>query len=274
MMDTSSKATSKATSGSDSTITSTVDSPVTTAIAPSADGVPTPRLPVEQRRPNLWLLGIKYSILLMLAGTLGAGAMLLFATWRTGSNLWARLTAPQPEAAVDVRSVVVQQVRGASELTTAVFAMEAVVPASRDRTLAGYTIGTTTLLYIAYGEVRAGVDLGDLTADHIQIEGDRITVMLPPPEILDSKIDVARSTVYDYNRGFLGLGPDAAPELQQLAQTETLAKIVNTACREDVLQEANVRAETVITQLLTTAGYSNVEVRSQPPRPDACPTVP
>jgi len=207
---------------------------------------------------------VKYIFLLSAAGLFGVAMVLMIATWRTGSNIWTRLTAPQPEAEVETRSVLVQQIRGASELTTAVFAMESVVPTRRDRTVAGYTVGTTTLLYIAYGEVRAGVDLSDLRPSDIQIEGDRITVTLPAPEILDSKIDVTRSTVYDYDRGFLSLGPDAAPELQQLAQTETLNKIVETACQENLLQEASTRAELTVTQLLTTAGYDEVTVRSRP----------
>lgn len=224
----------------------------------------------EPRRSRPVLTALQYIALLSVAGLFGSLSFGLISTWRTGSSLMSRLTAPQPPAQVDVRTVLVQQVRGASELTTAVFAMESVVPASRDRTLAGYTVGTTTLLYMAYGEVRAGVDLSDMTPQNIQVDGDQITVTLPPPQILDSKIDVARSSVYDYDRGFLGLGPDVAPELQQLAQTETLAKIVEAACRENLLDEANVRAELVVTQLLSTAGYGNVTVESQSADPAAC----
>jgi hypothetical protein len=76
--------------------------------------------------------------------------------------------------------------------------------------------------------------------------------------------------VYDYDRGFLNLGPDAAPQLQTLAQQETLKKIVANACREDLLQEANDRAQLVVSQLLNTAGYQAVEVKTQPPAPETC----
>jgi hypothetical protein len=246
------------------------------AIAPPSDDTspshdappPAPERVPPRPRPILW--AFQYLVLLSLATLFGSLALGLFSTWRTGSNLLTRLTAPQPEAQVDVRSVVVQQVRGVSELTTAVFAMESVVPTRRDRTLAGYTVGSTTLLYIAYGEVRAGVDLSQIQPSNIQVVGDEITVTLPPPQILDSKIDVTRSSVYDYDRGFLGLGPDVAPELQQLAQTETLHKIVEAACQDNLLGEASLRAELAVTQLLTTAGYRSVTVESQPPAADAC----
>jgi hypothetical protein len=161
--------------------------------------------------------------------------------------------------------MVVQQVRGASELTTAVYTMESVVPTSRERTLGGYVIGKTTLLYIAHGEVRAGVDLATLRPEDVQIAGTTATLRLPPPKILDSKIDVNRSKVYDYDRGFMGLGPDVAPELQELAQRETLSKIVEAACTDGVLQAANDRAKLAVSQLLTTAGYTQFMVTTQPP---------
>ncbi|HAX88274.1 MAG TPA: DUF4230 domain-containing protein [Cyanobacteria bacterium UBA11370] len=193
---------------------------------------------------------------------------------RTGSRfveqLQAIFTNPQPEPEVDIRSIIVRQVRGASELTTAIFTMEAVVPTRQDRTLGGYPVATTTLLYIAYGEVRAGVDLEELTPNNVQVINDTIQLQLPPPRILDSKIDVNRSQVYDYNRGFLGLGPDTAPQLQMLAQQETLKKIVFTACNQGVLQEANDRAHLAVSQLLSTAGYKNFEVKTQPPVAGEC----
>ncbi|NER20908.1 MAG: DUF4230 domain-containing protein [Symploca sp. SIO1B1] len=175
-------------------------------------------------------------------------------------------TAPE----VDVRSLIVSQISGASELTTAVFTMEAVVPTRQDRLIAGYPVGSTQLLYIAYGEVRAGVDLGELKVEDVNIVNDTIELQLPPPKLLDSKIDVSRSQVYDYDRGFLGLGPDVAPQLQMLAQQETLKKIEATACREDLLQQANERAQLVVSQLLTTSGHKGIEVKTQPPATGVC----
>jgi hypothetical protein len=181
------------------------------------------------------------------------------------------LTPAPAEPQVDVRSVVVQQLRGASELTTAIFAMEAVVPTRSDRTLAGYVIGSTNLLYIAYGEVRAGVDLSKIAVADVEFEGDTaIQVTLPPPQILDSKLDFTKSNVYDYDRGLLGLGPDNAPDLQEQAQQAALSKIEAAACTEGLLAEANQRAELVVGQLLSSAGFQSVTVVTQPPAQSGC----
>jgi len=219
--------------------------------------------------------GLLRNLMLMSTGGVALIALLVgIGIVRSGVGFFNGLNAmfngasAKPE--VDVRSLVVRQVRGASELTTAVFTMEAVVPTRQDRTLGGYKVGTTTLLYIAYGEVRAGVDLKDLTADNVKIVNDTIQLQLPPPRILDSKIDVNRSSVYDYNRGFLGLGPDVAPQLQTLAQKETLKRIVTTACGQGILQQANDRAQLVVEKLLNTAGYKQLEVKTQSPPVGTC----
>jgi hypothetical protein len=207
-------------------------------------------------------------------GAIVLGLLIFAGMWQTGNQFFGKLSglfsAPQPEAKVDLRSMVVQQIRNASELTTAIFTMETVVPASRDRTVGGYVVGKTTLLYIAYGEVRAGVDLSDLKPEDVQVNGDTTILRLPPPRILDSKIDVSRSKVYDYDRGFLGLGPDAAPELQDLAQRQTLDKIVASACANGILQSASDRAKMTVNQLLLTAGYQKLVVENQPPLIDSC----
>lgn len=216
------------------------------------------------------------NLLLMVTGSLLLTGMLVTWGWWRGGNrfveqLRSLFTLTESKTEVDVESLVVQQVRGASELTTAIFAMQAVVPTKRDRTLGGYVVGSTTLLYLAYGEVRAGVDLSPLTRADIQIVDNVLRLRLPPPRILDSKIDVNRSRVYDYDRGFLSLGPDVAPALQEAAQRQTLQEIVAAACSQGVLQEANQRAQLAIAQLLATAGYQQVVVETQPPDPSACP---
>ena len=166
--------------------------------------------------------------------------------------------------------MVIQQVREASELTTAVFTMQAVVPTNQDTAIGGWVIGSTKLLYVAQGEVKAGVDLSKLSATNVKVVDDRVQILLPPPQILTSKIDVNRSKVYDYNRGFLGLGPDTAPQLQTLAQQKALQTIVTTACDDGLLQRANDRAKFVVTQLLATSGHKGAIVETQPPAAQAC----
>jgi hypothetical protein len=229
----------------------------------------------RQQRSVSWADAIKSVSFIATSGLSLATVLVLVGVMRSGTGFFATVfgavTAPQPVPKVDVRSAVVQQVRGVSELTTAVFAMETVVPTSRERTISGFVVGKTTLLYIGYGEVRAGLDLSTLTPDAVQMQGETLLLRLPPPRILDSKVDVNRSKVYDYDRGFMGMGPDVAPELQDLAQRKTLERLIQSACSQGLLQTANDRARLAISQLLTTSGYRQVTIETQPPAADACP---
>ncbi|MEO0984520.1 MAG: DUF4230 domain-containing protein [Cyanobacteria bacterium J06639_14] len=233
----------------------------------------------EQVAPPRRRLPLIFQILKFFGSSL-SGAMLLIGIvagiglWRSGTQfvdgIKMALTPSEPEEEIDVRTVVVQQIQGASELTTAVFTMEAVVPTKSTRTLANYEIGKTTLIYIAHGEVRAGVDLSAIGANDVQVSETTLRVVLPAATIIDSKIDVNASEVYDYNRGFLGLGPDRAPELQDRAQEAALVKVTKAACDEGILQQASDRAELVVGQLLQNTGFERVEVESLPLSNSVC----
>ena len=201
-----------------------------------------------------------------LAVTLAIAAVNLGqSSWQGLQNLgqWTRITTQAPDT--DIATVVVQQIRGVSELTTTIFAMETVVPTSQARQWGNVVLGRTKLLYIGYGEVRAGIDLSQITPDNVQQNGDRLVVTLPPPQILDQKIDVERSRIYDYDRGFLNLGPDTVPQLQTFAQQETLSKIVTAACDQGILSQANDRAEAVVQGLLSNTGFQQIEVKTTAP---------
>ena len=226
------------------------------------------------KNQSIWGLLFKSLGLVTSLGSFILGLVILLSIGASGDWLRKQITAwttqPQPAPQIDVRSVVVKQVQDASELTTAIFTMEAVVPTQQDATMGGVVIGSTKLLYIAYGEVRAGIDLSKIGLTDVQAVGDALTVRLPMPKLLDSKIDVGRSSVYDYNRGALGLGPDVAPQLQTLAQQKALVKITDAACEKGILTQANDRAKLVIGQLLKVPAYKTITVQIQTPDVVTC----
>lgn len=233
-----------------------------------------PPLPSRQPSSGSGCMRAVGGLLLMIGGGLLLLALVaMVGLWRTGDRfvegLNTMFNAPQPTPQVDVRSVIVREIQGASELTTTLYAMQTITDASRARTLAGFEVGTTRLLFIGWGEVRAGVDLSEIEVEDVTVISDTVTVQLPPPRILDSKIDVTRSRVYDYDKGFLGLGPDA-PELQTLAEQGALEQVVRAACENGILEKANDEAQVAIAQLLSLAGFREVQVLTQPVPPEAC----
>lgn len=211
-------------------------------------------------------------IILWGAGTVNITILLiLLGIWRTGDRALSfigNIFTPQPIVhKVENATAIAQQIREIQELTSTVQTMETIVPTSAERKVGDFSVATTRLLYIARGEIRAGVDLSQLKAANIKVSnGNSIEINLPPAKILDSKIDVNNSRVYDYDRGFLNLGPDVAPELQTLAQRQTLTEIVDTACQEGILNTANQRAKATITELLVSLnGYQEVKINTTIP---------
>lgn len=198
----------------------------------------------------------------------------LLGIWHTSDrvlNFVGELFKPQPiTPQVEVPTLIVSRIKGLQELTTTVQTMETIVPTSAERKLGDISLATTRLLYIARGEIRAGIDLSQLTEADIEVKKNSIKINLPPSKILDSKIDVNNSRVYDYDRGFLNLGPDVAPQLQTIAQKKTLVEINNTACSEGILQTANQRAKETITQLLSSSGYEQIEINTVESLPNSC----
>lgn len=228
----------------------------------------------RQKREKNGFVVFKNIGLMLTGSALMLAGVALIGVGRSSDRLFSRvqsfLNPPQPQPKVETRSIVIQQIRNASELTTAIFTMEAVIPTQQDATVGGFVVGTTRLLYIAYGEVRAGVDLSALTPESVEVVGETLRLRLPPPKILDSKIDINRSKVYDYNRGLLGLGPDVAPNLQSLAQKEALKKVKDAACTNGILLQANDRAKLTVTQLIKVPNVKEVVVETQAPASSAC----
>ena len=200
--------------------------------------------------------------------------LIILSIWHTSDralNFVSNIFKPQPvQLKLASSSLIVDRIQNLQELTTTVQAMEKIVPTSAERKLGDFPVATTRLLYIARGEIKAGIDLSQLSDRDIRVNNvtKTIEVNLPPAKILDSKIDVNNSRVYDYDRGFLNLGPDVAPQLQTLAQQNTLSEIVSTACSQGILDTANLRAKESIAQLLTSLGYSQVTVNTTPA--DSC----
>jgi hypothetical protein len=206
------------------------------------------------------------------------GLLILLGMWQKGTNFVAgiktlfRIEIKEPK--VNISTIIVEKIRGASELTTAIYSTETVVPTHQDREVAGVFQFRTKMLYIAYGEVEAGIDLSQLTTENVKIAAEEtIYIQLPAPQILDAKIDVTRSRIYDYDRGIFNLGPNTAAELQTLAQRTTLKKIVAGACEQGLLDEANDRAKLALTQLLDLAGHEEVEVITTPPYLKTCQNI-
>ena len=211
---------------------------------------------------HLLLVGSSTTLVLML--------IFLSGMWESVNNFRSLFSFSLSQPQTDISTTVVNQIQNASELTTTIFAMQTVVPTSQNRQIGYWQIGTTKLVYIAHGEVRAGVDLSQLMPENVRVTDGQVNIQLPPPQILDSKIDVDRSLVYSYDQGFLNLGPHVPNELQTLAQQKALTEVISAACRTGILEQANQQAESAIANLLNISGYPVVKVQTTAVEAENC----
>ena len=110
------------------------------------------------------------------------------------------------ELKIDNTANVVEKIKNISEFTTACYYEEAVLKNSKSE--AGKQNKLMSLVHIeadsvhsevvilAKGKVRAGYNLGKISAEQIYVSGDSITVALPAPEIFDVIVNPSDYEMY------------------------------------------------------------------------------
>jgi hypothetical protein len=113
------------------------------------------------------------------------------------------------------------------------------------------------MLLLAYGEVAAGFDLGKLRDDDIWVDGTRIQIHLPAPEILYSRLDTERTRVIYYSKS-LFVRRDVSMEGRIREEAE---KAIREAALEgDLLEQASQHGELFFSNWLRSMGFTEVRV--------------
>src|ERR1700679_3322088 len=150
----------------------------------SAGGEFGPIEPRERRFPwGALLVGMVMGFLLFLAAGSVARAVNPFGSAGLLSRLAAYVTGRS--TSIDVSSPsVVEKIRQLSRLETVVYSLDKIVDGERQSPyLPDFLVGDKLLL-VAHGEVIAGVDLGQLQAGDVSVNGDAVQVRLPAPQVL------------------------------------------------------------------------------------------
>ena len=153
--------------------------------------------------------------------------------------------------------VVVEGIQELDRLATVRWTESVVVTRESGGTRLEQFLTGERILLVATGEVEAGVDLAEMGEDDVWVDGDRVTVDLPEPQILSSSLDEERTRVYDRDRGLLNLGADDV--LVQEARQDAEAEVVSTAEENGILETAERNAEESIRAFVTTLGFEEVE---------------
>jgi hypothetical protein len=159
---------------------------------------------------------------------------------------------------------VVLSVRSLARLETAQFTIEKVIIKEEGQGALGALFGDR-VIFVAHGDVIAGVDLGKLTASDVVVLPDgKAFVTLPAPEIFVTNIDNDKSYVVDRDTGLLTKGN---VNLETEARREAQAEIEAAAIEAGIIQQAQKNSEAYVRQLLALLGYTEVTFIYATPTP-------
>jgi hypothetical protein len=215
-----------------------------------------------------WLKNVWVQVALAVA-VLGIVAFACFGVVNTARQALSALIMPAPTPTVTPTPtpwpiLVVERIQNMGRLETVKYTVEHVVEKEQEgRRILFVELGGYRLLVVAYGEVVAGVDLGQVRPEDVRGEGSKVTVVLPRAVILSSKVDPDRTRIYKVEQDFLDelLGEDNVDKdlmLQSQAQAEQ--EIVAGAVENGILQQAETSAQVMLTQFLRALGFTDVEI--------------
>ncbi len=153
--------------------------------------------------------------------------------------------------------VVVEGIQQLDQLATVRWTESVVVTKESEGNSLQRLLTGEKVLLVATGEVEAGVDLASLGSEDVEVQGEKVTIRLPEPEILSSSLDEEKTGVYDRDQGLLRLRPDDA--LVEGARRDAEEEITATAQENGILDHAKNNAEESIRAFITTLGFEEIE---------------
>ncbi|HRE26201.1 MAG TPA: DUF4230 domain-containing protein [Anaerolineales bacterium] len=152
---------------------------------------------------------------------------------------------------------VVRSVQSLARLESVQYTIEKVIRAETGQGVFGPLLGDR-LLFVAHGEVIAGVDLSKMGPSDVLVSSDgRVTVIVPSAEIFVTRLDNEKSYVYERATGLFTKGDiNLETQARQVAEDE----IRNGALEDGILSTAQTNANNVLERLLRSLGFTDVVI--------------
>jgi uncharacterized protein DUF4230 len=170
---------------------------------------------------------------------------------------------PTPTVYPDAVTVILQ-VRSLARLETAQYTVEKVITAQTGQGALAPLFGDR-LLFVAHGEVIAGVDMSRLQPSDVIITPDgKVTLVLPAAEVFVAALDNEKSYVYDRQTGLLTKGE---PTLETLARQAAEEEIKKGALEDGILNLAQTNAGAFLERFLRSLRFTDVNILQATPVP-------
>lgn len=161
--------------------------------------------------------------------------------------------------------VVITHVSPLGRLETAEYAMRTVIDLENEpANIWENILGTDKLTLIAEGEVVAGIDLSKVDSEDILTQGTSVKITLPAPEILYSRIDNERTSIYERKTGLFRKIDQTLESRARLLAEESL---VEWAVERGIYQKAEESGRLQIENLLRSLGFTDITIEFKPEPP-------
>jgi hypothetical protein len=114
------------------------------------------------------------------------------------------------------------------------------------------------LLLIVHGQAVAGVDLSQVQAGNVEIDGRSVTITMPPAQLLSVSLDNSKTRVYSRLTGLL---VPTDPNLESETREKAEANLRQSALDSGILTTAEGNARATLTTLLHSLGFQQITFR-------------
>jgi hypothetical protein len=154
--------------------------------------------------------------------------------------------------------ITLNEIKTLGRLETIEYVMQVVVDEEKEPdNLWTRIFGNDKIILIAKGEVVAGFDLSELSELDAWVQGDRVILTLPPPEIFYSRLDNEETLVYKRDTGFL---VKADQYLEGTARLLAERRLLDWAEEHGILEKAEENGIIYFERLLGSLGFTDIKV--------------
>jgi hypothetical protein len=149
---------------------------------------------------------------------------------------------------------IINEVQSLARLETIHYSMEKVITAETNQDAFSFLFGDK-LLFVAHGEVIAGIDMEKLALEDLDHRDGVLYVTLPAAEVFIATLDNDKSYVYDRETGLFA---QDQIDLETAARQSAEDAILQAALDDGILEQAQINAENYLARLFRNLGFPDV----------------
>ncbi len=197
----------------------------------------------------------------LLAGIVIGLVVFVVFTHKAKTGVWDRLAAIVTGRGLGIDTSlpsVVNKIQRMQRLETVDYSLDKIVEGDRQSAVLPDFLVGDKLLMVVHGEVIAGIDLGQLKAADVNVQGRTVQVHLPASQIFLTTLDNTKTRVYSRITGLL---VPEDPNLESEVRAKAQEQIQQAALADGILATAGKNARTAVTSMLLGLGFQNVTVQ-------------